>query len=47
MELMWEGWRRSDLIRFNKFNKDTTGKSEDKTLFPIPYEAKELNQNLK
>ena len=47
MELMWEGWRRSDLIRFNKFNKDTTGKSGDKTLFPIPYEAKELNPNLK
>ena len=47
MELMWEGWRRSDLIRFNKFNKDTKGKSGDKTLFPIPYEAKELNPNLK
>ena len=47
MELMWEGWRRSDLIRFNKFNKDTSGKSGDKTIFPIPYEAKELNPNLK
>ena len=47
MELMWEGWRRSDLIRFNKFNKNTTRKSGDKTLFPIPYEAKELNPNLK
>ena len=54
LELMWEGWRRQDLIRFNKFIKPeynstaTPGQqTTDKTLFPIPQDAIDLNPNLK
>ena len=53
MELMWEGWRRNDLIRFGIFNKaydqrtpidgESTGFT---TVFPIPANAIEHNNNL-
>ncbi len=43
MELMWEGWRRNDLIRFHRFNKkydlkiDTAFEADGHTIvFPIP-----------
>lgn len=54
MELMWEGWRRNDLIRFGIFNQaydqrtpvdnEATGFT---TVFPIPTNAIEHNKNLK
>jgi len=50
-ELYWEGWRRNDLIRFEKFNDPvdqrpaTTDKS--RTLYPIPQRAVDTNPNLK
>ena len=53
MELMWEGWRRNDLIRFGLFNQaydqripvddEATGFT---TVFPIPTNAIEHNKNL-
>ncbi len=43
MELMWEGWRRNDLIRFHRFNKPydlkvSADHEQDAhtTVFPIP-----------
>ncbi|MGP1351055.1 MAG: RagB/SusD family nutrient uptake outer membrane protein [Hoylesella marshii] len=47
LELVWEGWRRQDLIRFNRFNKSISGSSTDKSLFPIPQNAIDLNPNLR
>lgn len=54
MELMWEGWRRNDLIRFGIFNKaydqrtPTDGEASGySTVFPIPTNAIEHNKNLK
>ena len=54
LELMWEGWRRQDLIRFGRFThsydlrqaleKEDTGYT---TLFPIPNRAIESNKNLR
>ena len=54
MELMWEGWRRNDLIRFRLFNKaydlrpqlanESTGYT---TVFPIPQKILDLNTQLK
>ncbi len=48
-ELAWEGWRRNDLIRFNKF-EDSWGYKTDndtrKRLYPIPTSEKVLNPNL-
>nr|WP_294947759.1 RagB/SusD family nutrient uptake outer membrane protein [uncultured Mucilaginibacter sp.] len=50
-ELYYEGWRRNDLIRFEKFNDpvdqrpNATDKS--KTLYPIPQRAVDTNPNLK
>lgn len=50
-EFAWEGWRRNDLIRFNRFNdpKDFVAqKSDDKyTVFPIPTVHLKANPNLK
>lgn len=53
MELMWEGWRRNDLVRFGLFNKaydqrtpidnEQTGFT---TVFPIPSDAIDHNGNL-
>lgn len=54
MELMWEGWRRQDLVRFGRF---TTAYGERPqlpgeasgytTVFPIPSKARDLNKNLR
>ena len=53
MELMWEGWRRNDLIRFGLFNQayDQRTPVDDEatgftTVFPIPTNAIEHNKNL-
>jgi hypothetical protein len=45
-ELAWEGWRRNDLIRFNKFSSERKFmKVTDKTreLFPIPQPRRDAN----
>lgn len=54
LELMWEGWRRQDLIRFRRFTAayderpQLAGESSGyTTVFPIPNKARELNKNLK
>lgn len=53
LELMWEGWRRNDLIRFGLFNKayDLRPQLEKEsdgytTVFPIPSTALDLNSRL-
>jgi hypothetical protein len=53
LELVWEGWRRQDLIRFGMFNKtydmrpQIDGESDGyTTVFPIPQNAISLNKNL-
>ena len=53
LELMWEGWRRNDLIRFGKFTElydhrvnavvDNTGYT---TVFPITGDVLSLNPNM-
>ena len=48
-EFYWEGWRRSDMIRFGKFLaarqlKGVTG--NERLLFPIPNEQLTINPNL-
>lgn len=52
-ELVWEGWRRQDLIRFGLYGKaydahtPTEADRKDCTVvFPIPEKARELNANL-
>lgn len=48
-ELYWEGWRRQDLIRFNKFLQPWQEKPTDDPkylLFPIPSEQLAVNPNL-
>lgn len=54
MELMWEGWRRNDLIRFNRFHKSydlrtapATEADRHTIVFPIPSRALDLNEKLK
>lgn len=54
LELVWEGWRRQDMIRFGTYCKQydihTPSKADKKgytTVFPIPEKAHELNPNLK
>ncbi len=46
-ELYFEGWRRNDLIRFNKFNDPvinrTTATAATRRLFPIPQKEIEVN----
>lgn len=54
LELVWEGWRRQDLIRFDKFTKaydqrtpidgEETGFT---TVFPIPQKCLDLNKSYK
>lgn len=49
-ELAWEGHRRQDLIRFNKWNEpwfEKNSTDEHTKLFPIPYWAIDTNPNLK
>lgn len=53
LELMWEGWRRQDLIRFDRFHKaydqrpQLPGESSGyTTVFPIPARAISLNGKL-
>jgi hypothetical protein len=49
-ELVWEGWRRQDLIRFGHFGDAKQFKAADPDthtqLFPIPTEAIQKNPNL-
>ena len=54
MELMWEGWRRNDLIRFNRFHQSydlrtapATETDRHTIVFPIPSRALDLNEKLK
>ena len=54
LELMWEGWRRQDLIRFGLFHKAYDQRpqlpNEENgytTVFPIPSRAISLNGKLK
>ena len=54
MELMWEGWRRQDLIRFDLFHRsyDIRPQRPDEAdrhtiVFPIPGGALSLNKRLK
>lgn len=54
LELMWEGWRRQDLVRFSLFTKayDQRTPLADEasgytTVFPIPDKVLELNGQLK
>ncbi|HEX8021800.1 RagB/SusD family nutrient uptake outer membrane protein [Mucilaginibacter sp.] len=50
-ELYYEGWRRNDLVRFEKFNDpvDQRPNKSDKTrtIYPIPARAVDSNPNLK
>ena len=54
LELVWEGWRRQDMIRFGTYGKQydihTPSEADKKgytTVFPIPEKVRELNPNLK
>ena len=50
LELMWEGWRRNDLVRFGRFTKAYDFKPATGSytrVFPIPDQAIDLNTNLK
>lgn len=54
MELMWEGWRRNDLIRFDRFHQSYDQRTAPATeadrhtiVFPIPSRALDLNEKLK
>ncbi len=54
LELVWEGWRRQDLIRFDKFTKAydqrTPIDGEEigfTTVFPIPQKCLDLNKSYK
>ena len=54
LELVWEGWRRQDMIRFGTYCKQydihTQSEADKKgytTIFPIPEKTHELNPNLK
>ena len=53
LELVWEGWRRQDLIRFGKFTAAydlrTPLQGEESgytTVFPIPQKCIDLNKKL-
>jgi len=48
-ELYWEGFRRQDLIRFDKFTEAWQEKpvtDASKALFPLPTSAVDVNENL-
>ncbi len=54
LELVWEGWRRQDLIRFGKFTGaydlreplDNEELTEYTIVFPIPQKCRDLNKEL-
>lgn len=53
MELMWEGWRRNDLIRFDRFHRSYDQRTAPATeadrhtiVFPIPARVVDLNGKL-
>jgi hypothetical protein len=50
-ELYWEGWRRNDQIRFEKFNDPVdqrpNASAKTFTIYPIPQRAVDTNPNLK
>jgi hypothetical protein len=50
-ELYWEGWRRNDQIRFEKFNDPVDQRpaatAKTRTVYPIPQRAVDTNPNLK
>lgn len=53
LELVWEGWRRQDLIRFDRFHQsyDQRVQLDDEasgytTVFPIPQKCMDLNPRL-
>ena len=54
LELVWEGWRRQDLIRFGKFTSaydlreplDMEEATQYTIVFPIPHKCRDLNKNL-
>ncbi len=54
LELVWEGWRRQDLIRFGKFTGaydlrtplDKEEQTQYTIVFPIPRKCRELNKKL-
>ncbi|WP_374950305.1 RagB/SusD family nutrient uptake outer membrane protein [Mucilaginibacter sp.] len=50
-ELYWEGWRRNDQIRFEKFNDPVdqrpNASAKTFTVYPIPQRAVDTNPNLK
>lgn len=48
-EMIWEGQRRQDMIRFNAFNKAWWEKAESpsyRNIFPVPQEQINTNENL-
>jgi len=48
-ELLWEGWKRNDLIRFGNYNKTWWEKNESPTtrnIFPVPQYAINANSSL-
>ena len=54
LELVWEGWRRQDLIRFGKYAKAydqrvpiENEETDFTTVFPIPQRCLDLNKKLK
>ena len=54
LELVWEGWRRQDLVRFGRFHKSYDQRvqlpgeeSGYTTVFPIPQKCIDLNKRLK
>jgi hypothetical protein len=50
-ELYLEGWRRNDLVRFEKFNQPVVERDQasdpSRVVFPIPNIALSSNPNLK
>ena len=52
IELAWEGWRRNDMIRFNKYKSlydgtDSVNENDHHTIvFPIPNVVVTLNNNI-
>ena len=54
LELVWEGWRRQDMVRFGIYHKSYDQRTQlpDEangytTVFPIPQKSLDLNQRLK
>ncbi|WP_459210965.1 RagB/SusD family nutrient uptake outer membrane protein [Aquimarina rhabdastrellae] len=48
-ELLWEGYRRQDLIRYNRFNQawwEKNASDPTRNIFPIPESARNANGNL-